>query len=590
MKKYIIVSCMVIWSNAFAAQFINAPSLTQENGQAVIRFSVDASTDVEVAIMDAGDRMVRHLAAGVLGGTYAPPAPLQAGLSQALVWDGLDDFGTLVGEQDGLSVRVRLNVRPVFERAIKYGHTSYTYWKSAAGLDLNIPGDTVVNSGGEMLDMDHILFRGPYAPNGLYAKTSWPDIMVAKGNDALYIRNSMNTLLKYDGATGQSVGNVSFAMADGCMPQFGVPILNFHGDRFYMDEGSTNGMVFQYDTLGRPYPFATGVNYVKSDTLNHWGIFQNLGQAGAPDSDYYIMNGAEAPVYLSRIQGGRITRFHMLTFPVEVLGGIRCDLKGNLYAAIRFKTKIPDEVNSRINAADLSAKWSQAWWADEMYGSIAKYTNMEGAPKVAWTHQGFSHMVSQIDFRANCSCNKCKFDVDRFGRVFYPNTFVFAYEAVDNNRNRMFRYNWKEAGVPIGVGHHVEVSDTRLYLADGYNAQVVVFRLEGSAAESLSIPFAVANEKEKQAYLVKQGVSCFPNPCNPSTTIFLKNPFGSVSGTRIVLTDVSGRTVRTLAAGADGHAFWNGSDDHGRPVAAGVYLAVAEMGHSKVWQKIILSR
>ena len=34
-----------------------------------------------------------RLAAGALGAAKAPPAPLKAGLSQALVWDGRDDRG-----------------------------------------------------------------------------------------------------------------------------------------------------------------------------------------------------------------------------------------------------------------------------------------------------------------------------------------------------------------------------------------------------------------------------------------------------------------------------------------------------------------
>ena len=45
--------------------------------------------------MDGQGRVVRHLAAGVLGNN--PPAPLLANsLSQSFAWDGLDDLGNAV--------------------------------------------------------------------------------------------------------------------------------------------------------------------------------------------------------------------------------------------------------------------------------------------------------------------------------------------------------------------------------------------------------------------------------------------------------------------------------------------------------------
>jgi DNA-binding beta-propeller fold protein YncE len=48
---------------------------------------------VEVAVLDAQGKVVRHLAAGALGAQTAPPEPLKAGLSQSLEWEGRDDLG-----------------------------------------------------------------------------------------------------------------------------------------------------------------------------------------------------------------------------------------------------------------------------------------------------------------------------------------------------------------------------------------------------------------------------------------------------------------------------------------------------------------
>jgi hypothetical protein len=91
-----------------------APAVTRNGDQSRIAFAVSAPTDVEVAVLDASGRVVRHLAAGVLGGTNAPPAPLKSGLAQDLVWDGKDDAGKPVAVE-GAKVRVRAGLQPEFD-------------------------------------------------------------------------------------------------------------------------------------------------------------------------------------------------------------------------------------------------------------------------------------------------------------------------------------------------------------------------------------------------------------------------------------------------------------------------------------------
>ena len=81
---------------AFAAlppQVNIAPPTAECAGDRVsVSFTVSEATDVEVAVLDAKGHVVRHLAAGVLGGKNPPPPPLKPGLAQALVWDGKDDL------------------------------------------------------------------------------------------------------------------------------------------------------------------------------------------------------------------------------------------------------------------------------------------------------------------------------------------------------------------------------------------------------------------------------------------------------------------------------------------------------------------
>jgi len=73
-------------------KFSTKPTSAKAGGKVKIAFAVSGKTDVEVSILEAKGKVVRHLAAGVLGGTKPPPEPLKAGLAQSLEWDGKDDF------------------------------------------------------------------------------------------------------------------------------------------------------------------------------------------------------------------------------------------------------------------------------------------------------------------------------------------------------------------------------------------------------------------------------------------------------------------------------------------------------------------
>lgn len=81
-----------------------------------------------------------------------------------------------------------------------------------------------------------------------------------------------------------------------------------------------------------------------------------------------------------------------------------------------------------------------------------------------------------------------------------------------------------------------------------------------------------------------------PNPFNPTTAIDFTLP--KTSRTSLVVYEVTGRLVRTLVddvlpAGA-GSATWDGRDDAGRPVAAGVYFARLEADGVRLQRKMVL--
>lgn len=88
----------------------------------------------------------------------------------------------------------------------------------------------------------------------------------------------------------------------------------------------------------------------------------------------------------------------------------------------------------------------------------------------------------------------------------------------------------------------------------------------------------------------------YPNPFNASTVI----PFqvdgssGAVQGVRLDIVDVTGQRVRQLVQRAMSPGayskVWDGTDDAGRPVASGVFLARLRVGQNVATRKLVLLR
>ncbi|MHC4914760.1 MAG: hypothetical protein ACYTGB_04645 [Planctomycetota bacterium] len=133
----------------------------------MINFTVSAPTDVEVAVLDAGGKVVRHLAAGVLGGKKAPPLPLKPGLSQGIAWDGKDDFGKKVS---GAKIRVRIGMQVKFGRLI--GGDPYRIGQIMA-LATDGEGRLYVSSFKGSMGQNMDVLR-VYTPEGRYLRTLVP--------------------------------------------------------------------------------------------------------------------------------------------------------------------------------------------------------------------------------------------------------------------------------------------------------------------------------------------------------------------------------------------------------------------------------
>ena len=165
------------------AKFVAKPKVKRAADGLNISFEVDVPVDVEVSVLDAEGKIVRHLAAGLLG-KHAPDPLKKDSLKQELVWDGKDDLGKPV---KAAKVRVRLGVTPKLEKHL--------------GWHGNIPGpirSIAVGSGGEL----YVLSR------------SWVgrgrNELAVFDRDGKYLRTIMPYSAKVPAERTKSVGHLQF--------------------------------------------------------------------------------------------------------------------------------------------------------------------------------------------------------------------------------------------------------------------------------------------------------------------------------------------------------------------------------------------
>ncbi len=186
------LSCVL--ASAGEASFSSKPAAAKDGDKVKIAFTLAAPTDVEVAVLDAQGKVVRHLAAGVLGAGKAPPEPLKAGLAQEIVWDGRDDFGKPAAGGP-FKVRVRAGMRAAFDGFV--GADPYVMGR-VRGLAVDAKGELYVL---EQSYDGH--FPGPfglrvYDRGGTYLRTLMPfpanlkaadlaDFKVIEGPEGTYL-------------------------------------------------------------------------------------------------------------------------------------------------------------------------------------------------------------------------------------------------------------------------------------------------------------------------------------------------------------------------------------------------------------------
>jgi hypothetical protein len=102
---------------------------------------------------------------------------------------------------------------------------------------------------------------------------------------------------------------------------------------------------------------------------------------------------------------------------------------------------------------------------------------------------------------AHCMCEGSGFDVDAFGRVFFPNLGQFRIEVIDTNNNAITTFGQygnedsggalakvKSAPIPLAWPSYVAASDRWAYVADTVNRRVVRVKLGYAVEATCAVP------------------------------------------------------------------------------------------------------
>jgi DNA-binding beta-propeller fold protein YncE len=263
-------------------------------------------------------------------------------------------------------------------------------------------------------------------------------------------------------------------------------------------------------------------------------------------ADYLTKNPKDAGKFLTLNvigQDGKTKR----TVIWQCLNGAipRLDARGNIYIADLVKPvdrSYPEFFDGKLPPPPKNTGGGDLFWNSYMYGSIIKFPPSGGIiwhqkdlpkscvgqppaellakPKVPfkrhyafephltgeiqgalWTRFGYAPYSAHMSGNtSHCMCEGSGFDVDPFGRVFFPNLGQFRIEVIDTNNNPITtfgKYGNEDSGgpgarvkkpdIPLAWPVYVAVSDERAYVADTVNRRVVRVKLNYLAEQACPV-------------------------------------------------------------------------------------------------------
>ncbi|HOX05272.1 MAG TPA: hypothetical protein PK280_02630 [Planctomycetota bacterium] len=241
--------------------------------------------------------------------------------------------------------------------------------------------------------------------------------------------------------------------------------------------------------------------------------------------------------------GERVAGSPLIWKVSDVAVGPKFDQAGNIYVAEQIRPKdepVPAEFAAYIGTGKSFGRNDPRGNPQQMWGSIVKFSPKggtfdwppigagstqnslvpkpyEGEPKLdpelktvdaacfvgnderihgpakvtgaLWMHYGISHIENFY-----CNCESTRFDVDEFGRVWYPDLVRCRVGVLDTNGNPVTRFgtygNADSTGPEIAFAwlSGVGVTDRYAYAADGLNRRVLRIRIVYAAEDTAVVP------------------------------------------------------------------------------------------------------
>jgi hypothetical protein len=198
------------------------------------------------------------------------------------------------------------------------------------------------------------------------------------------------------------------------------------------------------------------------------------GKLDPPGGQPKEINGHAGPFWTSYVYGS------IIKFPPS--GGV-----------VWFQNDLPAGVMGQP-PADLLAK-PRVKVRTHLGHRLQVEAELQGAE---WFHFGYAPYSCWSNGSTDlCMCEGSRYDVDPFGRVFFPNAGQFRVEMIDTNNNPIatfgqygnqdFSAKPGQSGVPLAWPTAVAVSDTHVYIGDTLNRRVVKVALAHAAEETCQV-------------------------------------------------------------------------------------------------------
>lgn len=379
------------------------------------------------------------------------------------------------------------------------------------------------------------------------------DLSVDRVRGEVYIKGNGDKTYRIDEATGEVTGKIDVTRVSTGTVLASQLVPSPTGDLYVF---TWNKGLWRLDRDGKPKNWegldthSIPVEGMMCFQLRHLAL-----RPFAPTNEVYVIANAD---YLTRNpkDAGKFLTLNAIgadgktkrTIIWQCLNGAipRIDAKGNVYIADLVKPvdrSYPEFFDGKLPTPPKETNGGDLFWNSYMYGSIIKFPpeggiiwhqknlpkSCVGQPPAAllakpkepfkrhfsssphltgeiqgalWTRFGYSPYSAHMSgMTSHCMCEGSGFDVDPFGRVFFPNLGQFRIEVVDTNNNPITTFGQygnedsggpnaqvKKADIPLAWPVYVAASDRFAYVADTVNRRVVRVKLGYAADETCNVP------------------------------------------------------------------------------------------------------